>query len=115
MELLSVGPGKKLTINSKRRPINDAVFNGNTMTVRWDNPKFDSSASDQSIEKYNYPDRDIRGLDGNPVKPAKNLNSKTFDLGNFETLTNFIQDAGYVSATQARDMAKKIVEANKTR
>ena len=33
----------------------------------------------------------------------------------FSTLTNFIQDAGYVSATQARDMAKKIVEANKTR
>ena len=115
MRLLSVGAGKKLTLNSKRRPINNAVFNGNIMTITWDRPKFDSSASDQSIEKYNYPDRDIRGLDGNPVKPAKNLNSKTFDLGNFETLTNFIQDAGYVSATQARDMAKKIVEANKTR
>ena len=115
MELLSVGPGKKLTINSKRRPINDAVFNGNTMTVKWDNPKFDSSASDQSIEKYNYPNRDVKGLDGNPVKPAKNLNSKTFDLGNFETLTNFIQDAGYVSATQAREMATNLQNANKAR
>ena len=115
MKLLSVGAGKKLTLNSKRRPINNAVFNGNIMTITWDRPKFDSSASDQSIEKYNYPNRDIRGLNGAPVKPAKNLNSKTFDLNNFETLTNFIQDAGYVSATQARDMAKKIVEANKTR
>ena len=115
MKLLSVGAGKKLTLNSKRRPINNAVFNGNIMTITWDRPKFDSSASDQSIEKYNYPNRDIRGLNGDPVKPAKNLNSKTFDLGNFETLTNFIQDAGYVSATQARDMAKKVVEANKTR
>ena len=115
MKLLSVGAGKKLTLNSKRRPINNAVFNGDIMTITWDRPKFDSSASDQSIEKYNYPNRDIRGLNGAPVKPAKNLNSKTFDLGNFETLTNFIQDAGYVSATQARDMAKKVVEANKTR
>tara|TARA_R110000822_G_scaffold81148_1_gene192940 strand:+ start:318 stop:725 length:408 start_codon:yes stop_codon:yes gene_type:complete len=115
MKLLSVGAGKKLTLNSKRRPINNAVFNGDIMTITWDRPKFDSSASDQSIEKYNYPNRDVRGLNGAPVKPAKNLNSKTFDLGNFETLTNFIQDAGYVSATQARDMAKKVVEANKTR
>ena len=115
MELLSVGPGKKLTINSKRRPINDAVFNGNTMTVRWDNPKFGSSASDQSIEKYNYPDRDIKGLDGNPVKPAKNLNEKTFDLSNYVVLTNLIQDAGYVSATQAREMATNLQNANKAR
>ena len=115
MKLLSVGAGKKLTLNSKRRPINNAVFNGDIMTITWDRPKFDSSASDQSIEKYNYPNRDVMGLNGAPVKPAKNLNSKTFDLGNFETLTNFIQDAGYVSATQARDMAKKVVEANKTR
>jgi len=115
LKLLSVGAGKKLTINSKRRPINDAVFNGNSMTVTWDRPKFDSSSSDQSIKKYYNPDMDIRGLDGQPVKPAKNLNSKTFDLNNYETLTNFIQDAGYVSATQAREMAKKIIEANKAR
>jgi hypothetical protein len=115
MELLSVGPGKKLTINSKRRPISSAVFNGDTMTVRWDNPKFDSSASDQSIEKYNYPDRDIRGLDGNPVKPAKNLNEKTFDLSNYVVLTNLIQDAGYVSASQAREMATNLQNANKAR
>jgi hypothetical protein len=115
MELLSVGPGKKLTINSKRRPISSAVFNGDTMTVRWDNPKFDSSASDQSIEKYNYPDRDIRGLNGNPVKPAKNLNEKTFDLSNYVVLTNLIQDAGYVSATQAREMATNLQNANKAR
>lgn len=115
MKLLSVGPGKKLTINSKRRPINSAVFNGNTMTVKWDNPKFESSASDQSIEKYYYPDRDIRGLDGNPVKPAKNLNEKTFDLSNYVVLTNLIQDAGYVSATQAREMAKNLQNANKAR
>jgi len=115
MELLSVGPGKKLTINSKRRPINDAVFNGNTLTVKWDNPKFDSSASDQSIEKYNYPDRNIEGLDGNPVKPAKNLNEKTFDLSNYVVLTNLIQDAGYVSATQAREMATNLQNANKAR
>jgi hypothetical protein len=115
MELLSVGPGKKLTINSKRRPISSAVFNGDTMTVRWDNPKFDSSASDQSIEKYNYPNRDIRGLDGNPVKPAKNLNEKTFDLSNYVVLTNLIQDAGYVSATQAREMATNLQNANKAR
>jgi hypothetical protein len=115
MELLSVGPGKKLTINSKRRPISSAVFNGDTMTVRWDNPKFDSSASDQSIEKYNYPDRDIRGLNGNPVKPAKNLNEKTFDLSNYVVLTNLIQDAGYVSASQAREMATNLQNANKAR
>jgi hypothetical protein len=115
MELLSVGPGKKLTINSKRRPISSAVFNGDTMTVRWDNPKFDSSASDQSIEKYNYPDRDIRGLNGNPVKPAKNLNEKTFDLSNYVVLTNLIQDAGYVSASQAREMSTNLQNANKAR
>jgi hypothetical protein len=116
MKLLSVGPGKKLTINSKRRPINNAVFNNGVMTVNWDRPKFADTETPQSIEKYKNPNKTILDpITNAPVKPAKNLNSKTFDLNNFETLTNFIQDAGYVSATQARDMAKKIVAANKAR
>jgi len=115
MKLLSVGAGKKLTINSKRRPINDVVFNGDSMTVTWDRPKFAPSESDLSIEKFYNPNKNIKGINGEQVKPAKNINSKTFDLNNYETLTNFIQDAGYVSATQAREMAKEIIEANKAR
>lgn len=116
LELLSVGSGKKLTLNSKRRPINNATFNGNTMTVTWDRPKFASSESDQSIEKYNNPDRNIVDpVTNQPVRPAKNLNEKTYDLSNFVVLTNLIQDAGYVSATQAREMAQKIIKANEAR
>lgn len=116
LELLSVGSGKKLTLNSKRRPINNAVFNGDTMTVTWDNPKFDSSASEQSIEKYYNPNKTIVDpITNTPVKPAKNLNEKTYDLSDFVVLTNLIQDAGYVSPTQAREMAKKMIEANKAR
>lgn len=116
LELLSVGSGKKLTLNSKRRPINNAVFNGDTMTVTWDNPKFDSSASEQSIEKYYNPNKTIVDpITNNSVKPAKNLNEKTYDLSDFVVLTNLIQDAGNVSPTQAREMAKKMIEANKAR
>ena len=86
------------------------------MTVNWDTPKFADTETPQSIEKYRNPNKTILDpITNAPVKPAKNLNSKTFDLNNFETLTNFIQDAGYVSATQARDMAKKIIEEKKTR